>query len=80
VTDTDASCRGRGVGIPADTLGVLDQLAERQLVAPEGAGPQVTGVEEPVGRFFGDRPVRVALPPAVVRELAQNPFLDFEPV
>ena len=30
---------------------------------------QVTAVEEPVGRFFGDRPVRVALQPAVLREL-----------
>ena len=44
VTDTDASCRGRGVGIPADGLGVLGQLAQRQLVAPDCGGPQVTAV------------------------------------
>ena len=80
MTDTDPSCRGRDVGIPADGLGVLGQLAQRQLVAPDRGGPQVTAVEEPVDRFFGDRPVRVALPPAVVGELAQHPFLDFEPV
>ena len=80
VADTDASCRGRGAGIPADGLGVLGQLAQRQLVAPDGGGPQVTAVEEPVDRFFGDRPVRVALLPAVVGELTQDPFLDFEPV
>jgi hypothetical protein len=36
---------------------------------------QVTAVEEPVDRFFGDRAVRVALPPAMVDELAQHPFL-----
>ena len=37
-------------------------------------------VKEPVDRFFGDGPVRVALPLAVAGELAQHPFLDFEPV
>jgi hypothetical protein len=36
----------------------------------------VTAVEKLVEGFFGDRPVRVALSPAVLRELAQNPFLD----
>ena len=40
----------------------------------------MTAVEEPVEGFFGDRPVRVALPPAVLRELPQDPFLDLEPV
>jgi hypothetical protein len=79
VADTDPSCRG-GVGVPAERLGVLDQLAQRQLVAPDRGGTQVTAVEEPLDRFFGDRTVRVALPPAVVDELAQDPFLDFEPV
>ena len=80
VTDTDLGCRGRGVGIPAGGLCVLGELAQRQLVAPDGGGPQVTAVEEPVDRFPGDRPVRVALPPAVVGELAQHPFRDLEPV
>jgi hypothetical protein len=61
-------------------LGVLGQLAQRQLVAPDRGRPQVTAVKEPVDRFFGDRPVRVALPLAVLGELAQNPLLDFEPV
>ena len=49
---------------------MLGELAERQLVAPKGAGAQVSAEDEPVDRFFGDRPVRVALPPAVVDELA----------
>ena len=40
----------------------------------------MTAVEEPVDRFFGDRAVRVALPAAVVGELAQHPLLDLEPV
>ncbi len=35
-------------------------------------------VKEPVDRFLGNGPVGVALPPAVVGELAQHPFLDFE--
>jgi hypothetical protein len=61
-------------------LGVVGQLAQRQLVTPDRGGPQVTAVKESVDRFFGDRPVRVALPPAVVGELAQDPLLDFEPV
>jgi hypothetical protein len=37
-------------------------------------------VEEPVDRFFGDRAVGVALAPAVIRELAQDPFWDFKAV
>ena len=40
----------------------------------------MSAVKEPFDRFLGDRPVRVALPPAVLHELAQNPFLDLEPV
>jgi len=35
----------------------------------------VAAVEEAVDRFFGDRPVRVALPPEVVAELSEDPFL-----
>ncbi len=40
----------------------------------------MAAVEEAVDRFFGDRPVRVALPPEVVAELSEDPFLDLEPV
>jgi hypothetical protein len=39
----------------------------------------MTAIEKPVEGFFGDRPVRVALPPALLGELAQDPFLDSEP-
>ena len=80
MTGTDQGCRGRHVGLPAGGLGMSGQLAQHQLVAPQGARPQVTAVEEPVDRFFGDRPVRIALPAAVVGELAQHPFRDCEPV
>ncbi len=80
VADADLGCRGRGVGVPAGRAGVLGQLAQCQLVAPDGGGPQVTAVEEPVDGFPGDGPVRVALLPAVAGELAQHPFLDLEPV
>ena len=54
VADTDLSCRGRGPGIPAGRPGVLGQLAQRQLVTPDGGGPQVAAVKEPVDRFLGD--------------------------
>ena len=51
---------------------------------PKGIGrcrmAPLAAVKESVDRFFGGRPVRVALPPAVVRELVQDPFLDCEPV
>ena len=40
----------------------------------------MTAVKEPADCLLGDRPVRVALPLAVVCELAQDPFLNFEPV
>ena len=40
----------------------------------------MTAVEKPVERFFGDRPVRVPLPPAVPGELPQNPLLNLESV
>ena len=40
----------------------------------------MAAVKELVEGFSGDRPVRVALPPAVLRELPQDPFLDRKPV
>src|SRR5260370_29331438 len=70
----------RGEGVPAGRLCVPGELAKRQLVAPDGGGPQVTAVEEPVDRFPGDGPVRVALSPAIAGELAQHPLRDLEPV
>ncbi len=52
-----------------------------EIVVGQGKeGPQVTAVKEPLDRFLGDGPIRVALPRAVAGELAQHPFLDFEPV
>jgi len=80
VADADLGCRGRDVGLPAGRLRVLGQLAQHQLVAPDGGGPQVAAVKEPVGRLLGDGPVRVALPLAVGGELAQHAFGDLEPV
>ncbi|MGI8522157.1 MAG: hypothetical protein ACR2K3_02440 [Nocardioides sp.] len=59
---------------------MLGQLAQHQLVAPDRGRTQVAAVEEPIDRFFGDRPVRIALASAVVSELAQDPFWDLEPV
>ena len=80
VADADPGCRGRGEGLPPGRPGVLGQLAQRQRVAADGEGSQVTAIEEPVDRFLGDGPVRVALLPAVGGELAQHPFLVPEPV
>jgi hypothetical protein len=44
VADAGLGCRGRGEGVPAGRLCVLGELAKRQLVAPDGGGPQVTAV------------------------------------
>jgi hypothetical protein len=40
----------------------------------------MAAVEEPVERFYGDRHVRLPIPPAMPGELPQNPHRDFEPV
>ena len=80
MTDTNLGRHGRDVGSPAGGLGVLGQLPQRERVAPHRGRSQVTAVEKPVERFFGDRPVRIDLPSAVLGELAQNPLRNFEPV
>ena len=80
MTGTDPGRHGRDMRSPAGGLGVLGQLPQRQRVAPHRGRSQVTAVEKPVQCFFGDQPVRIALPPAVLGELAQHPLRDFEPV